>query len=271
VFARERIQGVAPGQQQQSAIIHHPDVRRMLMTMRSITEAGRALAYVTAGITDMSHRAKDPQQQGLAARRVSVLIPIVKGWITELAQEVTSLGMQIHGGMGFVEETGAAQHYRDARILTIYEGTTGIQAMDLVNRKILADRSTGMADLLVQIRADLTQYGDALTRTRQVARGTAVDGLDQAVQFLLDGAGNDVMLSGAISYDLLMQVGYVFGGWQMLRSSALVAGHENEQFRHNKLATVAYYMDHILPRAESHKLSLINGSDSIMAIAADHL
>ena len=268
-FALQRIQGSAPGHRQKSAIIHHPDVRRMLMTMRSITEASRALTYVAAGITDMSHGNKDPQQRDLAARRVSVIIPIVKGWVTELAQEVTSLGIQIHGGMGFVEETGAAQYYRDARILTIYEGTTGIQALDLANRKILLDCGAGINDLLVQIRVDLDQYSDALTSTRQMAIDNSISGLEQSVQFLLDGVRHDIMLSGAISYDLLMQAGYVFGGWQMLRSASLVSGHENKQFSANKLTTAAYYMDHILPRAEAHRLSLIQGSGSVMGLEAE--
>jgi alkylation response protein AidB-like acyl-CoA dehydrogenase len=270
-YARERIQCAPPGSKQRGAIIHHPDVRRMLMTMRSITEAGRAISYVTAAQIDLSHKAKDETVRGLALKRVGLLIPIVKGWCTEVSQEITSLGVQVHGGMGFIEETGAAQHQRDARILTIYEGTTGIQALDLVGRKTLYDQGAAMADLVQQMRDDLVLYGNAVSTQRQGYLSEAIDGLESSYKMLLKNAPNDVMFAGSVSFDLLMLSGYVCGAWQMLRSAGLVVLEENETFKSNKLSTVAYYLDHILPRFEAHRRSIVSGCESVMAIDAKNL
>jgi alkylation response protein AidB-like acyl-CoA dehydrogenase len=270
-YARERIQCAPPGSKQRGAIIHHPDVRRMLMTMRSITEAGRAISYVTAAQIDLSHKAKDEKVRGLALKRVGLLIPIVKGWCTEVSQEITSLGVQVHGGMGFIEETGAAQHQRDARILTIYEGTTGIQALDLVGRKTLYDQGAAMADLVQQMRDDLVLHGNAVSTQRQGYLSEAIDGLESSYKMLLKNAPNDVMFAGSVSFDLLMLSGYVCGAWQMLRSAGLVVLEENETFKSNKLATVAYYLDHILPRFEAHRRSIVSGCESVMAIDAENL
>jgi alkylation response protein AidB-like acyl-CoA dehydrogenase len=270
-YARERIQCAPPGSKQRGAIIHHPDVRRMLMTMRSITEAGRAISYVTAAQIDLSHKAKDETVRGLALKRVGLLIPIVKGWCTEVSQEITSLGVQVHGGMGFIEETGAAQHQRDARILTIYEGTTGIQALDLVGRKTLYDQGAAMADLVQQMRDDLVLYGNAVSTQRQGYLSEAIDGLESSYKMLLKNAPNDVMFAGSVSFDLLMLSGYVCGAWQMLRSAGLVVLEENETFKSNKLSTVAYYLDHILPRFEAHRRSIVSGCESVMAIDAENL
>ncbi|MEJ6811243.1 MAG: acyl-CoA dehydrogenase C-terminal domain-containing protein, partial [Oceanospirillaceae bacterium] len=209
--------------------------------------------------------------RGLAHKRVGLLIPIVKGWCTEISQELTSLGVQIHGGMGFIEETGAAQHQRDARILTIYEGTTGIQALDLAGRKTLYDQGEAMADLVQQMRDDLSLHGHAVTKSHQSAMAEAINGLESSYQTLLQQAPNDVMFAGAISFDLLMLSGYVCGAWQMIRSASLVAQEDNESFKTNKLVTVTYYLDHVLPRFESHRRSILAGSQSVMAIAAGDL
>ena len=270
-YARERIQCAAPGTKQRGAIIHHPDVRRMLMTMRSLTEAGRAIAYITAAQIDLSHNAKDEITRALAKKRVDLLIPIAKGWCTEVSQETTSLGVQVYGGMGFIEETGAAQHQRDARILTIYEGTTGIQALDLVGRKTLFDQGAAMADLVQQMRHDLLTHGEAVSKQHHGYMTEAIDGLESSYQRLLEQAPGDVMFAGSISFDLLMLSGYVCGAWQMIRSAGLVAMEENERFKANKLATVAYYLDHILPRFEAHRRSIVSGSQSVMAIGPDDL
>ncbi|MDC9719135.1 MAG: acyl-CoA dehydrogenase family protein [Gammaproteobacteria bacterium] len=270
-YARERVQCAAPGTKQRGAIIHHPDVRRMLMTMRSLTEAGRAVAYATAAQIDLSQKAQNADDRGLAHKRVGLLTPIAKGWITETSQEVTSLGVQIHGGMGFIEETGAAQHQRDARILTIYEGTTGIQALDLVGRKTLFDQGAAMADLVQQMRDDLDLHGDSISSRRLWLLSEAVDGLESSYKMLLNEAPDDVNLAGSISFDLLMLSGYVCGGWQMMRSAALVATHESDVFKANKLATVDYYLDHVLPRFEYHRRSIVSGNESVMAIAANDL
>lgn len=268
-YARQRVQCAAPGFKQRGAIIHHPDVRRMLMTMRSITEASRAIAYATAAQIDLSHHGADAATRGLALKRVGLLTPIAKGWCTELSQEVTSLGVQIHGGMGFIEETGVAQYSRDARILPIYEGTTGIQALDLVGRKTLYDQGAAMADLVQQMRSDLSLHGHAVSEKHQGFMFEAINGLESSYQQLLQQAQDDVMLAGAISFDLLMLSGYVCGAWQMIRSASLVAVEDNAGFRANKLATVAYYLDHILPRFEAHRRSIVAGSESVMAIGAD--
>ena len=270
-YARERVQCAAPGTKQRGAIIHHPDVRRMLMTMRALTEASRAIAYVAAAQIDLSHKAKDDALKALANKRVGLLIPIVKGWCTEVSQEATSLGVQVFGGMGFIEETGAAQHQRDARILTIYEGTTGIQALDLVGRKTLFDQGAAMADLVQQMRDDLNIHGHALTQPRLEMMAEAIDGLESSYQLLLTKAAGDVTFAGSISFDLLMLCGYVCGAWQMVRSASLVASEQNEQFKDNKLATVNYFLDHLLPRSEGHRRSIVCGSESVMAISADNL
>ena len=270
-YARERVQCAAPGTKQRGAIIHHPDVRRMLMTMRSLTEAGRAITYATATQIDLSHKATDAATRGLALKRVGLLTPIAKGWCTEVSQEVTSLGVQIHGGMGFIEETGAAQHQRDARILTIYEGTTGIQALDLAGRKTVYDQGAAMADLVQQMRDDLSLHGHAVSEQHRSNMSEAIDGLESSYKQLLQQAQDDVMFAGAISFDLLMLSGYVCGAWQMIRSADLVAMEESESFKANKLVTVAYYLDHILPRFEAHRRSIIAGSSSVMAIGADDL
>jgi len=153
LFARERVQGVARGHSERSTIIHHPDVRRMLMQMRAITEAGRALAYYASAQTDLAHHSPSESERASLQRRVDLIIPIVKGWCTEMAQEVSYNGVQVHGGMGFIEETGAAQYMRDARILTIYEGTTGIQALDLMGRKMLRDKGQAMSELIGELNA----------------------------------------------------------------------------------------------------------------------
>ena len=152
-YALQRVQGRAPGEKGRVTIVKHADVRRMLLTMKAGVEAMRALAYVTSGILDRARHGDDAATRDAAAARLALLTPVVKGWMTELSLELTSLGVQIHGGMGFVEETGAAQHYRDARILPIYEGTTGIQAADFVGRKILADDGREIAALIGEMRA----------------------------------------------------------------------------------------------------------------------
>jgi alkylation response protein AidB-like acyl-CoA dehydrogenase len=152
-FALDRKQGRSPGEQGSVTIIHHPDVRRMLLVMKSQIEAMRSATYYTAGQQDLASHSDNEEERTAAASRVALLTPVIKAWPTEVAQELTSLGVQIHGGMGFVEETGASQHMRDARILPIYEGTTGIQALDFVGRKILADEGKAMRELIAEIRS----------------------------------------------------------------------------------------------------------------------
>ncbi|MGB1346790.1 MAG: acyl-CoA dehydrogenase C-terminal domain-containing protein, partial [Pseudomonadales bacterium] len=213
--------------------------------------------------------AATPEARSAANKLVGLLTPIAKGWSTEVAQEITYHGVQIHGGMGFVEETGAAQYQRDARILPIYEGTTGIQALDLVGRKTLGDGGAGMASLIAIMRADVSEYGQGLSQLQLDTMVAGIDALEQAYQKLLSESAEDPMLPGAISYDLLMLAGYVCGGWQMMRASVLVASHDNQDFAANKQATSAYYLEHLLPRFKGHLASIEVGSESLMSIAPE--
>ena len=200
--------------------------------------------------------------------------PIVKGWLTEMSQELTSHGIQVHGGMGYIEETGSAQFYRDARITTIYEGTTAIQANDLVGRKILADSGEALTGLLQEIQVtaeeliqtdDLSALGHALAEA--VTAGT------QAQQWLLDHAREDRNVGGAAGVNLLMLLGYVCGGWVMgvaaLKASGqLAAGAGDSSFLEAKQVTARFYGEHYLPRAVACLASVQAGPESIMALTA---
>jgi hypothetical protein len=278
-FARQRVQGKVPGERERSTIIQHADVRRMLLVMKSQIEAMRAVAYVTSGVMDIAHHADDEGKRADAHERVALLTPVVKGWSTELAQEITSLGVQVHGGMGFVEETGAAQHMRDARILTIYEGTTGIQANDLVGRKILADEGRAMAKLVAEIRgldSQLSGSDESFGALRPVL-ANAVTEMEETVSWLVKNAPSDPRLPGAAAFNTLMLMGTVVGGWQMARaaiacskdSSKAESDHEN--FRRAKISTARFYFDHIMPRASAYARAARSGSESTMGIAAEWL
>ncbi|MGI9287260.1 MAG: acyl-CoA dehydrogenase C-terminal domain-containing protein [Pseudomonadales bacterium] len=272
-YASERVQGKAPGVEGKVTIVHHPDVRRMLMQMKAFTEAMRALAYVTATTTDFAHHCEDPQQRKEAHARTALLTPVVKAWMTEVAQEVTSLGVQIHGGMGFVEETGAAQHMRDARILTIYEGTTGIQANDLVGRKILLDGGKAMEQLLAEMRAldaDLAAGGAELDAIK-IALAAGTQRLEQATNWLLESAPSDPNLAGSSAFNILMLTGTVAGGWQMARaalvaSRKLQAGDSDAEFYQAKLITTRFYAQQIMPRSAGYFEAAMASSESTMAM-----
>ena len=277
--AKDRVQGVAPGIQGRAAIVHHADVRRMLMIMKSQIEAMRAVAYVSAVDWDVAHHAGDDAERSAANERVALVTPVVKGWMTEVSTEVTSLGIQIHGGMGYVEETGAAQHFRDARILTIYEGTTGIQALDLAGRKILGDGGKAMQDLLAEMRSldeELAAAGADLGGIRSTMQA-AVDELEQSATWLLQNAPNDQHVPGAASVNLMMQMGTVVGGWQMARAAVAASrkletcdDHE-KGFLDAKIGTARFYAEHILPRASSYARAACAGSESIMSVPVDLL
>ena len=274
-FARERVQGVARGHRERSTIIHHPDVRRMLMQMRAITEAGRALAYYASAQTDLAERSASAEDRARFQRRVDLLIPIVKGWCTEMAQEVTYLGVQVHGGMGFIEETGAAQHSRDARILTIYEGTTGIQALDLMGRKLLRDKGEAIAALITEMRdfaqrldGDDAEFG---TVARRVAAGrVAVAG---ATEWYLGEAADDPDLDSAVGVDFMLMAGNVAGAWLLARAALAARRHieagSSDAFYAHKIKTAIFFAERILPRAEAQATMVRAGSASTMAIAAD--
>ncbi len=274
-YAKQRIQGGAPGEKGRVTIIHHPDVRRMLLVMKSLIEAMRAAAYTTASIVDVAHHCASDRQGASALARAALLTPIIKGWLTEVAQELTSLGVQVHGGMGFVEETGAAQHMRDARILTIYEGTTGIQANDLVGRKILFDEGKVMREWIEEMRsldAELSAV-DGLAPIRQ-ALSRGIDDLTAAVTWLLENAAGDQNAPGAASVNLLMLAGTIAGGWQMARAALaaekrLANGDSDSAFLEAKVMTALFYAAHILPRSSGYCRAALSGSKVIMALPAE--
>jgi len=274
-YAIERVQGRAPGEKGRVTIVHHPDVRRMLLVMKAQIEAMRVAAYVTALELDVSHHGEGVQREA-AAVRMALLTPIVKAWMTEVAQEVTSLGVQIHGGMGFVEETGAAQHARDARILTIYEGTTGIQANDLVGRKILADEGRAMSALIHDMRATVSQLAEnAEFNDLQAALARGVEDLETATRWLLEQAPSDPHAAGCASFNLLMLAGTVIGGWQLVRASlaACASGRSgvDDAFKDSKKKTARFYAAHILPRSAAYQAAATAGSDAIMDVTETDL
>ena len=273
-YARERVQGQVPGGNGRVTIIHHADVRRMLMLMKSGIEAMRALCYVTAASLDLGHHAADAAAQTRHHDRFALLTPVVKGWCSELAQEITYLGVQVHGGMGFIEETGAAQHYRDARILTIYEGTTGIQANDLIGRKLLRDNGKAMANLVKDMRAVAAAAGKSTAADIQIIGiqlGAGITALEQAVEWLLAHGEQNAAVPGSAAVNMVMLVGTVSGGWQLARAaliarSRLDAGTQDSDYLNGKIKTARFYAEHFLPRAQSYSQAIRAGAEAIMAL-----
>jgi alkylation response protein AidB-like acyl-CoA dehydrogenase len=275
-YANEREQGMAVGINGRTPIIHHPDVRRMLMLMKSLTEAARALAYVAMGSLDYAHASTDVKARAHHQARVDLLTPVVKGWCTEVAQEITSLGLQVHGGMGFVEETGAAQHFRDARILPIYEGTNGVQALDLVNRKFLRDGGKAMSTLVQDIEALVTLL-NGYVELREIADrlGEAVGVLKEANTWVQTHSDAEGVEPGSVAFNYLMLVGTVVGGW-LLAKEALAAfsgratDAANADFYSAKITTAGFYFQHVAPRAGSYLRTVQAGSDTVMALHNEH-
>ena len=270
-YAKERVQGQVPGSRESARIIQHPDVRRMLMTMKSLIEAMRATAYVTASAIDVAHHTEDADMRAAALERAALLTPIVKGWMTEVAQELTSIGIQIHGGTGFIEETGVAQHQRDAKILTIYEGTTGIQANDLVGRKILADSGLGMKHMLeemAQLDDELASCGPVLGSIRN-AVATGRKRLEAATKWLLGKAQDEPAIVQLAAFDYLMLAGTVIGAWQMGRAAEIahrkLAGTgDNADFYKAKIITARFFAEEILPRSAGYLEAATSDSSSAM-------
>ncbi len=275
-YAKDRVQSRdVAGSSGPVTIIHHPDVRRMLMTMRAQIEAARAIAYVTAAAYDASHRSPDDATRRQNQAFYEYLVPVVKGWSTERSIEVASLGVQVHGGMGFIEETGAAQHYRDARILTIYEGTTAIQANDLVGRKTVRDGGAVAKGIVAQVRrtaaglasndADLAAIAKRLT--------AGADALEAVVDFVVANMKSDVRAVFAGSVPYLELAGIVLGGWQMARAAAIAtakldAGDGDADFLRAKIATARFFADHLLSRATGIRDGIVEGADAVMALEA---
>ncbi len=273
-YAKDRLQGTKKDGSRFS-IIKFPDVRRMLMQMKSGTEAMRALALVGGAAVDRAARATDEAAQRKEQARLELLTPIVKGWITELAQELTYLGTQVNGGMGFIEETGSAQHYRDARILTIYEGTTGIQALDLVGRKTLLNKGEALADLMAEIEETVVALeGEAAFAEQGKALREALEAGQEARTWLLENAEQDPAAAGAVSVHFMMLFGYLCGGWLMgksaLRAQAMLdAGNGDPEYLKGKLVTAQFFSEHLLPRTQSSLITIRKGSSSIMALSED--
>ncbi len=275
-YAKERVQGQAPGSSGKSTIIAHPDIRRMLLLMRSLTEAGRALAYTAMAHGDRARFDVDETQRAMHQSWIDLLTPVVKGWFTEMAQEVTYLGVQVHGGMGYVEETGVAQHARDARVTTIYEGTTGIQALDLIGRKMLRDRGAGMELLFAEIDGvleGLSQAGEVLSGIRE-ALSDGLRAARDATQWILAKGSADPSLPGAAAFNYLMLVGTVCGMWQMAMSALTAAekihsGDGDARFYGAKQVTARFYAEQVLPRIHGHLAAIKAGQHSIMALEED--
>jgi alkylation response protein AidB-like acyl-CoA dehydrogenase len=267
-WARSRVQGKPPAAPAGGAIVSHPDVKRMLLTMKSCIQAMRALALYAAFQLDVAEHDPEGERRLHAQARVNLLIPIVKGWCTELGNELAGTGVQIHGGMGFIEETGAAQYMRDLRITTIYEGTTGIQANDLIGRKLGRDRGAAMGALILEMRSELDalEGGDAVMRIIKHSTIEAAERLREATDAILEAfaAGQERALAVAVPY--LNLCGYVTGGWLLAKSAALAverrAGAERE-FYEAKLATARFYAQQVLPRALALARIVQSGAASV--------
>ncbi len=279
-YARERVQGRPPGQKkgERVAILHHPDVRRMLMQMKAHTEAMRALGYVAGAALDIARRHNEDAERAAALSRAELLIPVVKGWCTESGVEVTSLGVQIHGGMGYVEETGAAQYFRDARIATIYEGTTGIQANDLVGRKLRLDEGAAMRAMLGDMRETLAALkASDNEHLGEIARHfeAGIETLESATDHVLGMLADDMASALGVAVNYLMLTGYVAGGWQMGRAALVAEGQlrsgEDSQFHSAKLVTARFYAEHLLPRAAALGVTIEAGADSLMGLSEEQL
>ncbi len=272
-WARTRVQGkppvaLPPGP---APIIHHPDVKRMLLTMRSQVEALRAVALYGAYQLDVGGKHADEGVRRVAQARGDLLIPVIKGCSTEAGIELASLGVQVHGGMGFIEETGAAQAYRDVRITTIYEGTTAIQSNDFVGRKIARDRGAAMAVLVADMRRELTAIkgGDSAIEAVRTATLEAIDALEAAVRQILESFAQGPERALAVSVPMLRLTGYVLGGWLLAKSAdiaarKLTAGAGDKDFLRSKIASARFYAAHVLPQAQALAKVVTAGASSVL-------
>ena len=277
-YARDRVQsrpvdGSQPGS---AAIIHHPDVKRMLLTMRALTEAGRAMAMVGAAAYDFSHHSPDAEVAKQNKAFYEYLVPLIKGYGTENSVEVASLGVQVHGGMGFIEETGAAQYYRDARILPIYEGTTAIQANDLVGRKTARDGGAVAKNIAAQI-ADLEGVlngrDSAASKTMAKRLKAAREDFLAVVDYVVANFKSNPNAAFAGSVPYLFLASHLVGGWQMARALIVaedkVKAGEDTEFFTAKVATARFFGDHILTRTSALRAAVLEGADSVTALPVD--
>ena len=277
-YAKDRVQSrpVDGSMNASAAIIHHPDVRRMLMTMRAYTEGCRAMASTAAAAYDAAHHHPDAEVRKQNQTFYEFMVPLVKGYSTEMSLEATDLGVQVHGGMGFIEETGAAQYYRDAKILTIYEGTSAIQANDLVGRKTARDGGQTAKAIAAQIEATEKELAagsadaQAVARRLKAARQAFID----VVDFIAAQAKADPNAAYAGSVPYMLLAGNLVAGWQLGRAllvaeKALAGGSNDAGFMKAKIATARFYADHILTRAPGTRDAIVEGADSVMALPMD--
>ncbi|MBI5861169.1 MAG: acyl-CoA dehydrogenase C-terminal domain-containing protein [Rhodocyclales bacterium] len=274
VYARDRVQGRAiEGSSGSVAIIRHPDVRRMLMLMRTQVEAMRALAYVVAAATDMALRHPDAAERARQQAFVDLMIPVVKGWLTETGNDVATLGIQVHGGMGYIEETGAAQFFRDARITTIYEGTTGIQAMDLIGRKIAREGGTTLKMVIArmkQTQGELANHAnpDLAAIAAELEQGIAA--LARAADYIVATYGKDVRAVAAGAVPFLLLMGIVSGGWMMARAARVAhdkaSAGDGDPFYPAKIVSARFYAEHVLTAAAGLAKEVVQGGASALAL-----
>ena len=275
-YAKERVQGrdLNPGSKTPEAIIKHPDVRRMLMVQKATIEAMRALAYVTAASLDYVARHPDEKVRKEHKAFVELMIPVVKGWCTESAVELCSTALQVFGGMGYIEETGIAQQYRDVRIITIYEGTTGIQALDLIGRKLLRDMgaaATSVGKKMEAVAKECAAHPNPTVKRIGEGLGKALATLNETSQWIGMNAMGDLNKAFACSVPYLRLWGTVAGGWQMARAAQIAAekiaaNDSDAEFYRAKLATAGFYASHVLSQSESFKRQIMDGSGDVMAL-----
>ena len=275
-YAKDRVQGTEAGVRggPKVSIIHHADVRRMLMSMKSQIEAQRALAYVVGAATDMAHHHPDEAVRAQNQAFTDLMIPVVKGWLTESSIELTSTGVQVHGGMGFIEETGAAQHFRDARITSIYEGTTAIQANDLIGRKIARESGQTVKAVIAEMRkveASLAEASGEEFAAMRKSLSAGVTALEEAVAYIVATYGQDIKAASVGSVPFLKLLGIVAGGWQMGRAALVSArrlaeGGGDAGFYQAKITTARFYADHVLSQAPGLAYSVVNGAAAALAL-----
>jgi acyl-CoA dehydrogenase len=280
-YARERIQSTEAGVRggARVPIIRHPDVRRMLLLMKSQTEAMRALAAVVAVSLDMARLHPNEEERERHQAFVDLMIPVVKGWCTENSVDIASLGIQVHGGVGFVEETGAAQYLRDARITPIYEGTTGIQANDLIGRKLARDGGLAAQAVIAQMR---TLAGELAAEPNLSAIApvfsAAIDALERSIRYVVQNYATDIRSVSVGAVPLLKLFGIVAGGWQLLRSALIAqrrlaapkgggaeARMADAGFYEAKIATARFYTDYVLSQAPGLAHGVVHGAAGALA------
>jgi alkylation response protein AidB-like acyl-CoA dehydrogenase len=272
-WARTRIQGRPAGTQGDgpAPISGHADVRRMLLTMRSSVAAARAVTMYAAQQLDLGRHEADPAARARAQARGELLIPIAKGWSTETGISLTSLGIQVHGGMGFVEETGAAQHYRDVRITTIYEGTTGIQALDLVGRKVGRDGGVAMRSLVADMRSELGALAGSPSAAVASQALECVELLDAATTTVLEAGQKGGQYVQAIAVPFLHLSGIAIGAWMMAKSHALASRVEAEdpEFAQAKRGDARFYLAHVAAQALGYARIVSGGADAVVDARVD--